>query len=125
MKVIIAGSRGICYDHAIKRCDYRQLGDLVDAAVAASGFQITEVVSGNARGPDMAGEQWAQRNGVPVRVFKPDWKHRGSGKQRNGDMALYCDAAIVLWDGVSPGTADMIAKMKRAGKPHHVERTDR
>ena len=45
MKVIIAGSRGITD------------GRLVSAAVAASGFDITEVVSGTCHGVDQLGER--------------------------------------------------------------------
>ena len=47
MKVIIAGSRGV-EDYA-----------LVEEAVKQSGFDITEVVSGTARGVDLLGEHWA------------------------------------------------------------------
>lgn len=39
---------------------------------------------------------------------------------RNAEMADYCDAAIILWDGESRGTVDMIDKMRRLGKPLEV-----
>ena len=111
MKVIIAGSRGIT--------DYTVL----QSAIAQTDFlPITEVVSGCARGVDTLGERWAKENGIPVSSFPANWARfgRGAGKFRNADMADYCDAAIILWDGESKGTLDMIDKMRRAGKPYEV-----
>ena len=47
MRVIVAGSRGITDPN------------VVATAIAASGFQVTELVSGTARGADQLGEAWA------------------------------------------------------------------
>ena len=99
MRVIIAGSRGIT--------DYEE----VKKAVNASGFNITEVVSGKARGVDTLGEQWADENGIPVKPFPAKWgRGMNAGHIRNGEMAEYAHALIALWDGKSTGTADMIKK---------------
>ena len=118
MKVVIAGSRGVT--------DYA----LVCEAVEESGFTITEVVSGEEpTGVDALGERWAADNGVPVKPFPPEWnryKPRGggwsnpAGKIRNREMAEYGDAAVIIWDGTSPGTRDMIAQMAALRKPCHV-----
>ena len=32
-------------------------------------------------------------------------------------MAKYADAAVIIWDGKSRGTQNMIKEMERAGKP--------
>lgn len=98
MKVIIAGSRSIT--------DY----ELVKKAVKASGFEITEVVSGAARGPDQLGERWAAENGIPVIQFIPDWGTLGkrAGYARNVDMANYAEALVAVYDGISKGTKHMI-----------------
>lgn len=107
LKLVIAGSRGIT--------DYTILCN----AIAQSDFSdITEVVSGCARGVDTLGERWAKSANVPIKEFRADWGRfgRGAGKYRNSDMADYCDAAIILWDGESKGTLDMIDKMRRARK---------
>lgn len=110
MKVLIAGSRFIT--------DYALLCELL----AESGFVVTEVVSGREpTGVDALGERWADENRVPVAYFPADWKaHRGrsaysnpAGMIRNRKMAEYCDAAVIIWDGQSPGTKDMIAEMRR------------
>lgn len=108
--VIIAGSRSITSISILKD------------AIFCSDFLITEVVSGGARGPDSLGEAWARENGIPVSRKLPDWERfgRAAGMYRNSEMAEYADAAIILWDGSSRGTLDMIDKMRRARKPLEV-----
>jgi len=113
MKVVIAGSRIIS--------DY----NLVEIAVIHSGFKISEVVSGTARGADRLGEQYALRHSLPIRRFPADWsKGRSAGMQRNRQMAEYADAVIVLWDGKSPGSANMIRTAMALNKPVYVLRTN-
>lgn len=105
MKTIIAGPR-----------DYEDYVSLL-VAIHASGFKITEVVSGRARGVDTMGERWAKENGIPIKMFPADWNKFGksAGPKRNKQMAEYADAAIVLWDGVGRGSGSMarIAKALR------------
>ncbi len=97
MKVIIAGSRDIVDPH------------VVDDAVRESGFEVTEVVSGGARGIDRMGELWGAKHGIPVKVFRADWEKHGksAGVRRNREMAEYAEACIAIWNG-SRGTANMI-----------------
>jgi len=111
MKVIIAGSRS--FDS-----DINLIGMVMDA-VLKSKFQITEVVSGGARGVDQAGEYFAQLYNIPCKIFYPDWNKHGkaAGVIRNADMAEYSEALIVLWDGESKGTANMIKRAKALGLP--------
>lgn len=110
MKIIIAGSRGIT-----------SLSVLKDA-IFSSDFYIVEVVSGGAPGVDLLGEFWAAKAGVPVRRFPANWERfgRAAGMYRNAEMADYADGAIILWDGESRGTLDMIDRMRRLGKPREV-----
>lgn len=111
MKLIIAGSRDII------------LLDHVKTAIEYSGFQnITEVVSGTARGVDTLGEEWAYINKIPVKMFPADWQQFGNraGPIRNREMARYGDALVAVWDGISSGTKNMIQEMKRQNKPHYV-----
>lgn len=98
MKTIIAGSRNIK--------DYETVAQIIKA----SGFVITEVVSGTAAGVDSLGEAWAQINEGPVKQFPADWKRhgKGAGYIRNSIMADYADALIAIWDGTSKGTNHMI-----------------
>lgn len=113
MKVIIAGSRNID--------DYK----LVVDTISKSGYNITEVVSGTAVGVDRLGEQWARANDVPVKEMPADWMRHGNsaGPQRNRAMAEYADAAIIIWDGQSRGTRNMIENMIRRKKPYYIGMT--
>lgn len=103
MKVIIAGSRTI---NALKP---------ILTAIAASGFEITEVVSGGAHGADQVGATWAQDNGIPVRYFDAEWTKYGrkAGPIRNRQMAEYADALLAIWDGKSRGTKNMIEEARK------------
>jgi len=114
MKVIIAGSRTIE--------DY----DRVAEAMAASGYDPTEVVSGGARGVDELGEKWARRHDLPVTQMPADWEEHGkaAGPKRNARMADYADALVAVWDGRSPGTRDMLRKAHARDLPIYLARTD-
>ena len=115
MKVIIAGGRDLT--------DY----DVCLEGVKNAGFDITEVVSGHARGADSLGERFAQEAGLPLKLFPAEWdKHgRAAGPIRNNQMAAYADALIALWDGDSKGTRHMIQQAQKLGLKVHVERYDR
>lgn len=99
MKTIIAGSRDIN--------DLR----LLEKAIEDSGFNITEVICGGARGVDNLGRKWAGNgNRTPVKMFPAQWNKFGksAGYRRNVQMADYGEALIALWDGKSKGTKHMI-----------------
>jgi len=102
MKVIIAGGR-----------DFTNYA-LVEDAIKCSAFEITQVVSGKAKGVDTLGEVWALANNVPVEAFPADWSQHGraAGPIRNREMAEYADALIAIWDGESKGTANMIQQAR-------------
>jgi len=71
--------------------------------------EITEVVSGTARGVDMLGERYARDNGIPIHPFPAKWENgMSAGYVRNEEMAIYADALISVWDGVSRGSKHMI-----------------
>jgi len=112
MKVIIAGSRTISDFFVVK------------TAIEKSGFEITEVVSGNAAGVDRLGERWAVQNNILITKFPADWNKHGkaAGFIRNREMAEYADALIAVWNGESAGTKDMIDQMKQRGKPIFVDK---
>lgn len=113
MKTIIAGSRS---------CDC--MAEL-ELAIRTCGFEITEVVSGTARGADLLGEKWARNNGIPIKRFPADWDKHGksAGYRRNEEMAQYADSLVALWDGESRGTAHMVKIARKAGLSVHLELT--
>lgn len=110
MKTIIAGSRTI------------NEMDALTAAIRASKFDISEVVSGGAGGVDQLGEQWACAHGVPVVKFPADWNAHGkaAGPIRNRKMAEYAEALIAVWDGRSRGTKNMIDTAQKLGLKVHA-----
>jgi hypothetical protein len=106
MKVIVAGSRTF-NDRAL-------MWEVLSSLPVA---QLTEVVSGGARGADSLGEQWARSRGVKVTRFEADWDRysKRAGYLRNQQMAEYADGLVAFWDGKSKGTEHMINLAKRAG----------
>lgn len=122
MKVIIAGTRYKDKKNKIAFDDYK----LVVEAATRCGFEITEVVCGMAIGVDKLGEKYANANNIPVKPMPADWnKHgRAAGPIRNKQMAEYADAAVIVWDGVSSGSRNMINEMIRKNKPYFVILTE-
>jgi hypothetical protein len=118
VKVVIAGSREIS--------DVR----LVAEAVRRSGFQVSTVISGGARGVDRAGEAWARAQHLPMQRFPADWARygRSAGIRRNDQMIAHIQqhggAVIAVWNGVSPGTRHTIESARRQGIPVFVLRVD-
>lgn len=125
MRCIIAGTRTIK--------DYR----VVRQAIKESGWgeQITEVVSGAHEGHvdkarfdnaylnvDVLGAQLAMLEGIPVKYFPADWgKHgKSAGPIRNEQMARYAHALILVWDGVSRGSKDMLERAIAHGLRYFV-----
>lgn len=104
MRTIIAGSRTIT--------DYNLVQSVIEAAPFRT--QISVVFCGMAPGVDVLGYRWAHANRIPIREFRPDWNTYGKqgGIIRNGEMASQADAAIVIWDGASRGTAHLLRYMK-------------
>lgn len=115
MRVIIAGSRTL---------DDPQM---VCAAIAASGFDVTEVVCGCAQGVDIRGYFWSVQNDIPCTKFPADWRKHGkaAGPIRNRKMAEYADALIAVWDGKSRGTRHMIEVALRLGLKVFVHQTNK
>jgi len=95
MKLIIAGGR----DYFLSKEEYSWL-DIIKS-------DVTEVISGGAKGVDSCGERWAERNGIKIKRFIPQWKRFGkrAGMLRNKDMAFYADALAIFPGG--KGTENM------------------
>jgi len=98
MRTIIAGSRNIF--------DY----NLIKEVISRSKFDISEIISGNAKGVDRLGEKYGREELIPVRIMPAFWALYGkkAGFYRNYSMALYSNALIAIWDGSSSGTKHMI-----------------
>jgi hypothetical protein len=121
--VIVAGSRSVS--------NYRA----VCAAIEESGYAITCLVSGTARGVDSLGEKWAVEHGVRVVRMPAQWKFHGkaAGSIRNAKMADYIRAhaeefggcaLIAVWDGESRGTLNMIDDAQSKAIPVFIYRVE-
>jgi len=115
MIVVVAGSRSVTD------------GRVVAAAVTASGFNVTEVVSGTCHGVDRLAERWAAARGIPVARFPADWRlGRRAGVLRSTAMLRYAaaqgGALIAIWDGVSRGTRHTIDLAHQHSVPVYLHR---
>lgn len=112
MKVIIFGSRHMPFS----------MYPLIQQAVDKSGYHVTEVVCGCARGADTFGAKWAYHNKIPVKRFPANWDRDGkkAGPLRNMEMGNYADAGIgFIWPG-SRGTEHMMNYLKHLKKPYFM-----
>lgn len=122
--LLIAGSRTVLPPPA-----------LIEAAGDGLLFvlsDVTELVSGGAGGADKAGEAWAAWRGIKVTQMRPDYDALGgyfAPKMRNREMARYLEAqtrplALILWDGLSAGSADMATRCLARDIPTRVVPVD-
>ena len=109
MKVIVAGSRTIT--------DKRITWDAIDHARSELDWDIDEIVSGLAKGPDTHGKEYGHLNNILVAEFPADWNRygRSAGYRRNREMAVYADALVAVHDGQSKGTQHMIDLARNHG----------
>ena len=108
MKLIIAGSRTL-------EASVEELCELL----GRFNLMPTEIVSGTAKGIDRCGEVLAKTVGLDIKRFPADWETHGksAGYKRNGQMAGYADALLLIWDGQSKGSGHMKDIMTRKNKP--------
>ena len=112
MKVIVAGGRDFN--------GYKLLKETLDNFQQEYG-NITEVVSGIAKGSDKLGEQYANENNIPIKRFVPDWQGLGkkAGYVRNRQMGDYAEEhngmLVAFWDKQSRGTKGMIEYATKIG----------
>jgi hypothetical protein len=107
LKVLVCGGR----DYSNEKALYRTLDELHAAR------NIGLLVVGGAGGADTIGELWAHARGVQPCVMAALWKFHGkaAGLIRNSAMEFWLQPDVVVHAPGGPGTADMVAKAKRAG----------
>jgi hypothetical protein len=110
MRTIIAGSRTMT--------NY----DVAALAIDMCPWEITTIISGGAKGVDSLGEIYAFQHNIPLEVINAEWEKYGksAGVIRNEKMAEVAEAVIIIWDGVSRGTANMIENAKRKNLKMHL-----
>lgn len=115
MKVVVSGSRGIDNANYVVNC------------IENSGFDITELIVGDARGVDVIAARWAASKRIPYKIVPAQWdefekmgNRKAAGPARNRKMVIEGDAVIAIWDGESRGTSSTIEIARKMGKPIKV-----
>jgi len=85
------------------------------------------IVSGGAKGAEAHAKYFAQRHGIKVIEFLPDYAKYGKSAPlvRNKQIIDNCDEVLAFWDGKSRGTKYTIDYAEKMGKPVRVIRIDR
>ncbi|MDR1691816.1 MAG: DUF2493 domain-containing protein [Oscillospiraceae bacterium] len=109
MRVAIVGSRTLD-----ERC-YTVLEESVPPGVS-------EIVSGGAVGADRLAERFAAERNLILTVIRPDYKtyDRMAPLIRNSQIVAESDFTLILWDGKSRGSLNVIMTCIRTNKPFRV-----
>lgn len=83
---------------------------------------VTEIVSGGAKGVDSNAKDYARKHNIPLAEFLPDYRKfgRGAPLKRNLQIIEYADIVIAFWDGKSHGTKYVIDNCKKLNVPVKV-----
>ena len=108
MKVAVIGSRGLCIE---------RLEDYLPE-------DVTEIVSGGARGIDACAKNYALSHGLKLTEFLPEYGRYGRGAPLRRNIAIieYADLVLAFWDGKSRGTKFVIDNCKKRNIPVVVHR---
>jgi len=109
LRILVCGGR-----------DYQneeELSNILD--VLHSKTPVSVVISGNARGADSLGENWAKKRGISVLKFPADWATygRSAGHIRNREMLEKGGPNLVVAFPGGAGTANMIRQARQKGVP--------
>lgn len=109
MKVAVVGSRGLadsCYAHL---CAHIPVG-------------CSEIISGGAAGADTLAARYAGEAGLKLTVIRPDYQtfDRTAPLVRNAEIVRTSDYVLILWDGRSRGTLNVIMTCMKTGKPYKL-----
>lgn len=101
MKVAVIGSRGLSVS---------DLGKYLPE-------NISEIVSGGARGVDTSAREFALSHGIKLTEFLPEYSRYGRAAllKRNISIIEYSDIVLAFWDGKSRGTKFVIDNCRKLG----------
>lgn len=79
---------------------------------------VSEIVSGGAKGVDLCAREYALKNGIKLTEFLPEYNKFGKNAplMRNIKIIDYADFVIAFWDGKSKGTHFVIENCKKRNK---------
>ena len=103
MKVAVIGSRGL------------QVNDLGKYLPD----EVTEIISGGARGVDTSAREYAMEHGLKLTEYLPEYDKYGRGAplKRNITIIESADLVLAFWDGSSRGTKFVIDNCKKRNIP--------
>ena len=106
MRVAVIGSRGL------------RIGNLGDYLPE----ETTEIVSGGAKGIDACAREYAQRHGLKLTEYLPEYGRYGRGAplKRNITIIENADLVLAFWDGSSHGTKYVIDNCEKRNIPVEV-----
>lgn len=102
MKIAIIGSRNIFID---------DLGKYLPE-------NVTEIVSGGAKGVDKCARKYAENHNIKITEFLPEYSKYGKAAplKRNIQIIEYADEVLAFWNGKSKGTKHVIDSCEKLGK---------
>lgn len=102
MKIAVIGSRNITVEN---------LGKYLPK-------EITEIVSGGAKGVDTSAREYALSNSIKLTEFLPEYSKfkKAAPLKRNLQIIEYADIVVAFWDGKSKGTKFVIDSCKKLNK---------
>ncbi len=106
MRVAVIGSRGL------------RIGNLGDYLPK----ETTEIISGGAKGIDACAREYAQRQGLKLTEFLPEYGRYGRAAplKRNITIIEKADLVLAFWDGSSRGTKYVIDNCKKRNIPVEI-----
>lgn len=106
MKVAVIGSRGLRVS---------DLGNYLPE-------EVSEIISGGAKGVDTCAKEYALSRGLKLTEFLPEYKKYGRAAplKRNITIIENADMVLAFWDGSSRGTKYVIDNCKARGIPVKV-----
>jgi len=103
--IIIAGSR----DFSDRELMTKTLDSLI------TDKKDIKIIHGDARGADKMAGEYAKVNNIPYEAYPADWDKykKAAGPIRNREMSKVGNELVAFWDGISPGTKNMINVMEK------------
>ena len=82
------------------------------------------IITGGAKGVDTLAEEYADAHGIAKLIIRPEYSlyGRAAPLKRNEQMIYLSDFVLVIWDGISRGSAYAIRYAEKTGKPMRVVR---
>lgn len=83
---------------------------------------VDTIVSGGAKGIDTLAEKFADTHNLSKIIIKPQYNLYGKAApiKRNKELVQLADKVLVIWDGISRGTAFTVNYAKKMNKDMNV-----